>query len=56
MRGKRQDLTLRAGVDTAQLAHAFGQVGLRCLDDDVVMVRHLAVGVAPPVEPLTDIA
>ena len=24
------------GVDTVQLAHALGQVGLRCLDDHVV--------------------
>jgi len=44
------------GVHTVQLAHALGQVGLRHLDDPMVMVRHLAVGMAAPVEALTHLA
>jgi hypothetical protein len=43
-------------VDTIQLAQNFGQVRLRRLDDGVLMVRHLAVGMAAPVEPLTHVA
>jgi hypothetical protein len=44
------------GVDANQLMHPHGQVRLRRPDDHVLMVRHPAVGMAAPVEPLTNVA
>ncbi len=46
----------RLGVDAVDLAHPLGEVGIRCLDDEVIMVRHLAIGVATPVEPAAHLA
>lgn len=40
----------RLGVDAVELTHPFGQVGIRRLDDEVIMVGHFAIGVAAPVE------
>src|SRR5574340_86138 len=37
-------------IDTVELAHPLRQIGLRRLDDEVVVVRHLAPGMAHPVE------
>jgi len=40
----------RLGVDAVELAHPLGKVGVGRLDDEVIMVRHLAVCVATPGE------
>jgi hypothetical protein len=40
----------RLGVDAVELPHALGEVGIRRLDDEVIMAGHLAIGVAAPVE------
>lgn len=42
-------------VDAVQLSHAARQRRIECLDQKMVMVRHLAVGVAPPVEAFDDL-
>jgi hypothetical protein len=44
------------GVDAVELAHPPGEVGIGRLDDNVIMVGHLAVGVAAPVESAADLA
>src|SRR5579859_1424106 len=38
------------GKHSVQLAHAFGQVGIRGLDEQMVVVVHQAPGIAQPVE------
>ena len=38
------------GIDPVQLAHAFGQVAVRRLDQQVIVVVHQAVRVHGPVE------
>jgi len=38
------------GVDAVELAHPLGKVGVGRLDDEVIMVRHLAVCAATPGE------
>ena len=45
--------TLR--INAVQLSHAVRKVGIRSFDDDVVVVGHLAVGMAAPVEPLANL-
>jgi hypothetical protein len=42
-------------VNAVQLSHAVRKVGIRSFDDDVVVVGHLAVGMAAPVEPLANL-
>ena len=42
------------GVYAVQLAHAFREVGIRCFDDQVIVVGHLAIGMAHPVEAFAD--
>jgi hypothetical protein len=37
-------------VNPVELMHPLREVGLRRLDDDVIMVGHCSVGVTPPVE------
>jgi len=44
------------GVDAVQLAHPLGEIGIRRLNEQVIMVAHQAVGVHQPVEPMTDTA
>jgi len=44
------------GVDAVELAHAAGEVGLRRLDHEVIMVGHLAPGGTAPAEPPADLA
>jgi hypothetical protein len=43
------------GVDTVQLPHAEGEIAIRRLDKDMVMVCPEAVGVADPIIPLVDV-
>lgn len=43
-------------VDAVELAHAFGQIGIRRLDEQVVMVRHEAVRMHRPIETLPHVA
>lgn len=43
------------GVDAIQLAHAGGEIPLRGLNQQMVMVVHQAVGVAPPMVTLHDV-
>lgn len=38
------------GVDAVELAHAFGQIPVRCLNQQVVMVVHQTPRMACPVE------
>jgi len=42
-------------VDAVELAHAARQGGLNRLDQKMVVVRHLAVGMTAPVESLSDL-
>lgn len=42
-------------VDAVELAHALCQVPLRCLDQDMVVVGHLAPGMAYPVVAFADL-
>jgi len=44
------------GVDTVQLAHTLGEIPVRCLNEQMIMVAHQAVGVHRPVEATTDTA
>jgi len=44
------------GVDVVQLAHPLGEIRIRRLNEQVIMVAHQAVGVHQPVEPMTDTA
>ncbi len=41
------------GIDAIELAHAGREIAFRGLDDEVVVIAHLAPGVNRPVEPLT---
>jgi hypothetical protein len=43
------------GVYTIQLAHAYGQVGVRGLDEKMVMIVHETVSVTNPVVSLVDV-
>lgn len=43
-------------IDPVELAHALRQIGFRRLDQDVVMVRHLAPGMANPIEAFAYVA
>jgi len=42
----------RLGVDAVQMAHATRQARFRCLDEQVALVGHQAVGAANPAEAL----
>ena len=42
------------GVDAVELAHPLGEGGIRRFDDTVIMLGHLAIGVAAPVETAAD--
>ena len=42
-------------IDTIQLPHAKGKVAVRCLDEEMVMVGHEAVGVADPIVAFIDV-
>ena len=42
--------------DTVDVPHASRQIGARCLDNEVVVVGHQAVGVADPRESSDDLA
>ena len=35
-------------VDSVELAHADGEIGLRCFNQQMIMIRHQTVGVADP--------
>jgi len=37
------------GIDAVDLAHAEGEVRIRCLDEKVIMVVHETVGMAEPI-------
>jgi hypothetical protein len=45
--------TLR--IDAVQVSHAVRKIGIRCFDDDVVLVGHLSAGMAAPVESLANL-
>jgi hypothetical protein len=38
-------------IDPVELAHALGQIAVRRLDQEMIMLGHQAVGVDDPVEP-----
>ncbi len=42
-------------VDSIQLPHTEGEVAIRRLDKDMVMVGHEAVGVTDPIIPFVDV-
>ena len=44
------------GVDTIELAHAFGEITFDGFYHQVIVVVHLAVGVTHPVEPSAHLA
>jgi hypothetical protein len=46
----------RLGIDTVELTHPLGEVRIRRLYDDVVMLGHLAVSMAAPVETAAHLA
>jgi len=37
------------GIDAVELPHAPGQISIRCFYQEMIMVRHLAIGVTDPV-------
>jgi len=43
------------GIDSVQLPHAEGEITVRRLDEEMVMVGHQAIGVAYPVVALVDV-
>jgi hypothetical protein len=43
------------GVDTVKPLHTGRNVPTRCLDEEVKVVRHQAIGMAPPFVPLDDV-
>jgi hypothetical protein len=43
------------GIDAVELPHPFGQVRVRRLHEQVIVVGHQTVGVPPPVEALANI-
>jgi hypothetical protein len=43
------------GIDAVELSHPFGQVRVRRLHEQVIVVAHQTVGVTPPVEALANI-
>ena len=43
------------GVDTVEPLHPGRNIRARCLDEQMEMVRHQAIGMAPPFEPLDDV-
>jgi len=44
------------GVNTIQVAHAFREIGFGRFDDQMIVIAHLAIGVAYPVESLANLA
>ena len=38
-------------IDAVKLTHALGEISFRCFDYQMIMIGHLAVGVALPVKP-----
>lgn len=42
-------------VHAVELAHPLGEIGLGRLDQDVIVIAHLAPGMAGPIETRTDI-
>jgi hypothetical protein len=42
-------------VDTVQLAHAYRKIPIRCINEQMVMILHQAVGVAEPIVPKANI-
>jgi hypothetical protein len=42
------------GIHSVQLAHAYGQVAIRCFDEKMIMIGHETVSVAYPVVTLVD--
>jgi hypothetical protein len=43
------------GIDPVELAHALGQIGVRRLDHQMVVIAHLATRVNDPVETVADV-
>ena len=43
------------GVDTVEPLHPGRNIRARCLDEQMEVVRHQAIGMAPPFEPLDDV-
>jgi hypothetical protein len=39
----------KLGVDAVQLSHAEGEIAVRSLDEEVIVIGHEAVGVANPI-------
>ena len=42
------------GIDAVELPHTSGQIGIRGLDHEMIMIVHEAVGVAKPIIPFND--
>lgn len=47
--GPSMPIIKELGINAIQLSHANGQIAVRGLDEEVVMVGHEAVGMADPV-------
>ena len=43
------------GIDTVQLPHAYRKISIGCINEQMVMIFHQAVGMAEPVVPKTNI-
>ena len=44
------------GVYTIDLPHSYGQVSIRCFNDQRIVIVHQAVGMADPVKALDDLS
>ena len=49
-------LVIRLGISAVQVLHAPGEIGLRRLDDQVVVIAYEAISVAEPFETLDGLA
>ena len=43
------------GIDTVQLPHAYRKISVGCIDEQMVMIVHQAIGVAEPMVPKDNI-
>jgi hypothetical protein len=45
----------KLSIDPVQLAHAPGEIAVRCLDQEVIVVVHQAIGMTEPIIPFIDV-
>jgi hypothetical protein len=43
------------GIDTVQLPHAYRKISIWCINEQMVMILHQAVGMAEPIVPMGNI-